>query len=507
MTQQLAPATARAGAREWLALAVLMLPVLLVSMDNTVLGLALPAIAADLHPTATQQLWMVDAYPLVLAALLLVMGNLGDRIGRRRLLLIGATGFAAISAATAFAPSAEWLIAGRAAMALFGSMLMPSTLALTRSLFSVDSQRRLAIAVWTAGFSAGAALGPLIGGLLLTAFDWGSVFWISVPVLIPLLILAPVLIPESSNPTPGRVDLLSVGLSILAMGPLVLAIKELAVYGFGVQPLVLAVLGLAFGAAFISRQRALIDRGSQPMLELSLFGIADFRYSVLINLVSMMAMAGFLFLVSQHLQLVLGLSALSAALVLLPGSVTAMVGGFVAVGIARRLPVRTTVTGALLVSVAAFLLVGLSGQGVTAVTLMLAFAMLGAGIGGAETLSNDLIIGSAPRDRAGAASAVSETAYEVGAVLGTAVLGSVITVAYRAHLLLPAGMSPEAEAAATGSLGGALDEATGLAGQQAAFLADSARAAFESGVAITCLLAAGLMFTAAVVAWRGLRTR
>lgn len=501
-------ATPRADRRTWAALAVLMLPVLLVSVDNTVLGLALPAIATDLHPTAAQQLWMMDVYPLVLAALLLVMGNVGDRFGRRRMLLIGATGFAVVSAAAAFAPDAGWLIAARAGMGVFGAMLMPATLALIRTLFLDAGQRRLAIAVWTATFGAGAALGPLVGGLLLSAFGWGSVFLLAVPVLVPLLVLAPWLIRESKDPAPGRVDALSVVLSVLAMGPVVLAIKELAVYGPGLQPVALLVVGVVAGVVFVRRQRMLAgDPVRQPMLDVELFRIPGFRYSVVVNLLSMTAIVGFLFVVSQHLQLVLDLTPLTAALVLLPGGLASVLGGFGAVRLVRRLPVRAAISSALLVSGLGYGLVAVVGAGVPALVVGAAFVLLGAGIGMAETLSNDLIISSAPPARAGAASAVSETAYEVGAVLGTAVLGGVVTMAYRTHLALPGGLDAGARSVAEGSLGGALDEAAALEPALAQQVVDAARAAFETGVGVTTGIGALLMLCAAALAWRGLRPR
>lgn len=505
----LAPAASpRADRRTWAALAVLMLPVLLVSVDNTVLGLALPAIAADLHPSASEQLWMMDIYPLVLAALLLVMGAVADRIGRRRVLMIGATGFAIVSAAAAFAPTAAWLVAARAGMGVFGAMLMPATLALLRSLFLDDGERRVAIAVWTATFSAGAALGPLVGGILLTTFGWGSVFLMAVPVLVPLLALVLWLVPESRNPVPGRVDAVSVVLSVLSMGPVVLAIKEAAVNGVGLAPVALMLAGLMIGGAFVRRQRALAaDAGRQPMLDVELFRIPGFRYSVLVNLLSMIAMVGFLFVVSQHLQLVLELSPLHAALVLLPGGVVAMVAGFAAVRLVRGVSVRAVITAALATSALGYGLVAAIGAGVPAAALGAAFVLLGAGVGVAETLSNDLIIGSAPAARAGSASAVSETAYEVGAVLGTAVLGGVVTMVYRSHLVLPAGLEEEAAEVSTGSLAGALDEAVTLAPDLGTSLAVAARSAFESGVGITTGLGALLMATAALVAWRGLRPR
>ena len=200
----------RAGIRSWIALAVLMLPVLLISVDNTVLSFAIPSISLALVPSASELLWIIDVYPLVLAALLVPMGSLADRIGRRKLLLIGSTGFAIVSVMAAFAPSAGALVGYRALLGFFGAMLMPATLSLIRNLFLHPDQRRTAIAVWAAGFSGGAALGPIIGGFILEHFWWGAVFLLSVPVLIPLLILAPIFVPESKDPNPGKIDPLSI---------------------------------------------------------------------------------------------------------------------------------------------------------------------------------------------------------------------------------------------------------------------------------------------------------
>ncbi|MCY7411613.1 MAG: MFS transporter, partial [Salinibacterium sp.] len=266
----------RVGWRGWAALVVLMLPVLLISVDNTVLSFALPQIALDLAPTATQQLWIISAYPLVLASLLVTMGVLGDRFGRRRMLLIGATGFGVVSALAAFAPTAEWLIAARAAMGVFGAMLMPSTLSLLRSIFVNRDQRRLAIAVWASCFSAGAALGPVVGGILLEHFAWGSVFLMAIPVLVPLLVLAPLLVPESSDPNPGRFDPMSIVLSLATMVPIVYAIKEFAVHGTeSALPIVLIIAGLVSGVLFVRRQ----DRLETPMLDMALFRLPTFSGS------------------------------------------------------------------------------------------------------------------------------------------------------------------------------------------------------------------------------------
>ncbi|WP_308010446.1 MFS transporter [Blastococcus sp. LR1] len=214
--------------RRWSALAVLALPVLLISVDMTVLGFAVPALSADLGPTSTELLWIVDIYSFLLAGLLVLMGNLGDRIGRRRLLIAGAIAFGLASALAAFATSPEMLIAARALLGLGGATLMPSTLALLRSVFPDDRERRLAIAIWAAAFSGGAAVGPIIGGVLLERFWWGSVFLVNAPVMVLLVIGALVLLPESRNPLPGPFGVPSGLLSIAGVLPVVYALKTVA---------------------------------------------------------------------------------------------------------------------------------------------------------------------------------------------------------------------------------------------------------------------------------------
>jgi DHA2 family multidrug resistance protein-like MFS transporter len=491
----------RVGKRGWLALAVLMLPVLLISVDNTVLSFALPVISESLHPSAAAQLWIIDTYPLVLAGLLVAMGSIGDRIGRRKLLLIGAIGFGAVSIVAAFAPSAELLIAARAALAFFGAMLMPSTLSLLRSIFADRRQRRLAIAIWAAGFAAGAALGPIVGGVLLEHFWWGSVFLIAVPVLIPLVILAPLLIPESKDPNPGTLDLLSIVLSMVMLVPVVFAIKEIATEGFSWASIGLFALGLAAGLAFVRRQ---LTR-ENPMLDMRLFRVGAFSGAVLVNLMSVVALVGFLFYVSQHLQLVLGLRPMDAALALVPGLVVMVVAGLAVVPLVRRVRPSFVVAGGLALSAIAYTIVMLTGQSATAVTLGAAFAVLALGIGAAETISNDLIISVVPEDKAGAASAVSETAYELGAVLGTAVLGSILTAFYRASVVLPAGLTDQQATSASETLGGAVGVANEIPWSLGTALLHSARTAFDSGVFTTSLIGALLMVGATILALVTLR--
>lgn len=494
---------ARAGAREWIALGVLLLPVLLVAVDATVLSFALPAISEALSPSGVQLLWMIDVYSLVLAGLLVSMGSLADRVGRRRLLLIGSVGFAAVSVVAAYAPSAEALIAARAALGFFGAMLMPSTLSLLRNIFLDRQQRRLAIAIWAAGFSGGAALGPIVGGFLLEHFWWGSAFLIAVPVLLVLLVLAPIFVPESKDPNPGPVDVPSIGLSLLTMTPVVYAVKSVAHDGLTLTAAVLLAIGIGAGIVFVRRQL----RRPQPMLDVRLFTHGAFSGAVLANLLSVFSLVGFLFFISQHLQLVLGESPMQAGLILLPGLIVTIIAGLAVVPLVRRVSPRAVVAGGLLISAAGYGAVLLGAAGDSAFALMGAFALLGLGIGAAETISNDVIVSSAPAPKAGAASAISETAYELGAVLGTAVLGGILTAAYTARVVIPAGVSPTDATTAAQTLGGATAVAGRLPEPQAAQLISSAQDAFGAGVGVTSVIAVVLMVAAAGLVWLTLRCK
>lgn len=491
----------RAGARGWAALVVLMLPVLLVSVDNTVLSFALPEISLALAPSGAEQLWIIDAYPLVLAGLLVTMGTLGDRFGRRRMLLIGATGFAAVSVLAAFAPTAGALIGARALLGFFGAMLMPSTLSLLRSIFRNRDQRRMAIAIWASAFSAGSALGPIVGGFLLEHYSWGSVFLVAVPVLIPLLVCAPLLVPESRDPNPGRIDPISILLSMGAMIPVVYAIKSFATDGPSLIGVAWALLGLVLGYLFVRRQL----RADIPMLDMALFRRGSFSGAILVNLLSVVALVGFLYFVSQHVQLVVGLSPMMAGFALVPGMAAMIVAGLAVVPLSRGVAPHVLVPGALVFSVAGYLIVAFtdSTHGVT--PLIVAFIVLGIGIGAAETISNELILSSAPAEKAGAASAVSETAYELGAVLGTAVLGGIITAFYRGALVLPEGLPVEVAHAARETLAGAYTAAHRLPADVGEALWDAATTAFGSGVMVTSLIGAALVALAGVIAALSLR--
>ena len=489
----------KAGPRQWASLVVLMLPVLLVSVNNTALSFALPAISQGLHPTASQLLWIVDVYPLILAALLIPMGSLGDRMGRRKMLMIGSTGFGLVSLFAAFAPSAEWLLAARVGIAVFGSMLLPATLSLLRSVFRDDRQRTLAIAIWTAGFSAGAALGPIAGGFLLNHFWWGSVFLLAVPVLLAFLIAAPLILPESKDPHPGPVDPLSIVLAVLTMAPVVYGIKSLATGGSVLHGVLFIAVGALCGLLF-ARQQVAKD---YPMLDLRFFRSPRFSGGLSVNMVSNVALFGFLFFFTQYLQLVNGTDPMTSGLLMVPGLVLSILAGLGAERIARLVGIRTAVVLGLLLVAAGFFVVAFTDQMASSAPILVAFTVMSAGTGLATTLSTDLVVSSVPEAKAGAASAVSETGYEVGAVLGTAVLGGLTTAFYQAHLELPAAVSADSAQIAHETLGGALDVAA--ESPAGSVIADAAVAAFSSGMQWTALIGGVLVAVVALVLARVLR--
>jgi len=520
----------RAPWRDWLALALLMFPVLLVAVDNTALTFALPAIASSLDATGVELLWIVYAYPLVLAGLLVAMGSLGDRIGRRRLLFIGSTGFAAVSAVTAFAPSAEWLIAGRAGLGFFGAMLMPSTLSLIRNIFPEPNRRRLAVAIWAAGFSGGAALGPIFGGWLVEHFWWGAVLLVAVPIILPLLVLGPALIPESRDPNPGRVDVPSIVLSLLVMVPVVYGIKILATHGPAVEPLAAIGFGLLMGYVFIRRQRHLLAGGTaqaspeqngeaqnspaqgaamsrnrtSPLLDISLFGNRVFSTAIIANVLALFSFNGFILFLAQHLQLLEGQSPSESGVAMVPALIATVAAGLLVVPLVKKVRPGFVVAGGLLLSAAGYFLVAFGDHGNGPALLLAALLVLCLGVGAAETISNDLILGAAPAEKSGAAAAISETGYEIGSLLGTAILGSILTASYQGNLRLPAGVTEavpaETSAQAGETLAGAVELAQALPGPLADAVMTAARAAFDSGVHITAAIALVLMAGASVLA-------
>lgn len=492
----------RAGPRDWLGLVVLAFAVLLIAVDGTVLDLALPFVSADLAPTSNQLLWIIDVYSFVLAGLLITMGTLGDRIGRRRLLLIGAAGFGLASLVAAVSTSAEMLIAARVLQGISGATLMPATLGLIRTIFLNPRQRVAAIGVWGAMAGGGAAAGPLVGGWLLEHYWWGSVFLINIPVMIVLIALGPLVIPESKDPNPGRFDLTSSALSMLAIVPVVFAVKETAAHGFDVVYLLSAVVGVIAGYVFVRRQRTL----AAPMIDLRLFANRAFSTGVATNFLSVFALAGVLFFGSQYLQLVLGNSPLEAGLLLLPGTAASIVTSLLVAVLVRYLSAGTVLGVAMIVAAAgAGILVGLATDSGPALFIA-GFVLVGAGVGVALTLTSELVVSSVEPERAGAASAVSETAYELGIALGVAVLGTVVMAIFRRGIDVTQ-LNPELGARAGETLGGADAVARELPDSVATVLLDSAHAAFVSGMHVAAVATAVVLAITAVFVLVNLRKR
>jgi MFS transporter, DHA2 family, multidrug resistance protein len=480
----------RAGRREWVGLAVIALPCMLYAMDLTVLNLALPQLSADLRPSSTQLLWIVDIYGFLAAGLLVTMGTLGDRIGRRRLLLMGAAAFGAVSVLAAFSPTAGWLIASRALLGVAGATLAPSTLSLIRNMFHDPGQRAVAVGVWISSFSAGGAIGPLLGGLLLESFWWGSVFLIAVPPMVLLLVLGPVLLPEFRDPDAGRLDVISAGLSLTAVLALIYGLKELAQEGPGWTPLLAVLAGLAVGLVFWRRQRRLAD----PLIDLRLFGNRAFSAALAANTLDFFVSFGGLLFVAQYLQLVLGLSPIQAGLWLLPSSIGLIVGSMLAPVAVRRARPWQVMAAGLVLGAAGFALLTQVGASSGLAWLVGGSVLFSVGLAPLTTLSTDLMIGVAPADRAGAASAVAETTSEFGGALGIAVLGSIGTAVYRGQVgeTLPAGVPPAAADTARDTLGGAVALAGQLPERLGAAVLDAAREAFTAGLHLVFAVNAGL---------------
>lgn len=485
------------GWRPGAALGILVLAVTLICVDGTVLYLAIPALTADLSPSAAEILWIGDIYSFVLAGLLVTMGNLADRLGRKRILLVGAAAFGVASTIAAFAQSAPILIIARALLGVAGATIMPSTLSIIRNLFPNQQQRTRAIAIMSAGATAGGAIGPLVGGALLEHFWWGSVFLINVPIIVIILVTGVILLPESKSTVPITVDLLSSLLSFLTIVPFIYAVKELFSHGFTVK-IVLAILISSLCSYLFLRRGRVIET---PMLDTALFRIPKFSGAVFANLLTVFAFFGVLFFFSQYLQLVRGYSPLQAGLAEMPATLASVMVVAVIGWIMRRIGLGRGIALGLGLSALGLVWLALMVNTSEFLYLAIGLVVIGMGTGIAVTLSTDAVVSAAPPSRAGAASSISETAYELGVALGIGVLGSLHTALYRAYLVIPAATPADTREALRESLAAA---AAALGRDDERFF-PIAQAAFSHATQTVAFVSTGILLLATFIAWRIIR--
>src|SRR6266540_4127527 len=505
MTTSERAAPAKATRREWIGLSVLTLGAFMYVMDLTVLHLAVPKMSAALQPSSTELLWIIDIYGFFVAGCLVTMGALGDRIGSRKLLLAGAAAFGATSLLAAFSTTPEMLIVSRAALGIAGATLAPSTLSLIFHMFQDPRERSIAVGVWIGAFSAGSAVGPILGGILLAFFWWGSVFLLAVPVMGVLLIIGPRVLPEYRDPDAGRLDPLSAALAIAAVLGVIFGLTQVVQDGLAPLPIAAAAAGLLIGMAWVRRQRRLDD----PMFDLGLFRLPTFIAALTINFLAIFVAVGYFLFVAQYLQLVAGLSPLEAGLWSLPSAFRFIVGSQLAPRIVQRVRPAFVIGGGFSLSAAglvALTQVAAAGQ---LAPLVAGSVLISLGLAPVFGLTTELIVGSAPPERAGAASGISETGAELGGALGIAFLGSIGVAIYRSELAdrLPAEMPAAAAAIARDTLGGAVAVAGELPDRLGAAVLQTAREAFVQGMHLTSAIAALVAVGLAVLAVVALRDR
>ena len=472
----------------WVALGVLCLSLLTIVVDNTIVNVALPALVRELDADVSQLQWVVDAYTLVFAGLLLLAGALGDRYGRRRTLLAGLAVFAASSAAAASAGSVEALIAWRAVMGAGAAFIMPATLSLLISVFPDERERATAVGIWAATAGLGVALGPVAGGFLLDNFSWGSIFLVNVPLCVAAIVVGRRAIPESRNADAGRLDWAGAALSAAGLIALVYAVIEAPVEGWTSPPVIAAaVIALVLLGGFVRRQR----RIAEPLLDLSLFRNPRFSAASTAVMVLFFALFGFLFLSTQYLQFVLGFSPFEAGIRVLPYAVAMIVSASLSGRIVRGVGTRRATTLGMLLFAGGLLVAATVGTDTGYGRLAVAFVIMGAGMGLAGAPATESIMNSLPAARANIGSAVNDTTRELGGALGVAVVGSVMSALYANRL--PA----DVPAAARDSLGAALDLG-GLVG-------DSAREAFVQAMSTASLTVAAVAALGALMTWRHLQ--
>ncbi|MFI9561046.1 MFS transporter [Nonomuraea endophytica] len=489
------PAGQRAGLRQWLGLVVLVLPAMLLFMMLTILFLAIPQMAADLRPSSTQTLWIIDIYGFLMAGLLITMGTLGDRIGHRRLLMAGAAVFAVVSLIAANTSDPAMMIVWRAVLGIAAATQMPATLGLIFATFADARQRAIAVGIWSGAISVGTGLGPVLGGVLLEAFSWRAVFLIAVPIMVVVAIGA-LLLPDHRNPAAGRVDLFSVALSLATLLPIVYGVKELPKNA--ALALVAIAIGAAFGAWFVRCQLRL----PEPLLDVRLFGNRTIAGALGVFLLAATALGGVYLLFTQYLQLVEGLSPLRAGLWVLPGAALLVIVSALTPALVRRVRPGYLIAAGLTIQVIGYVMLT-QVDAVGGLPLLAAgFFVLYPAVAPSMALTTNLVVASVPPQKAGAASGLATTCSDLGISLGIAVIGSIAATIYRTDIAttLPTGLPERAAAAARESLDSAVPAAKGLSPELSTALLTPAREAFTSGLNTAAVIATVIAASAAVLA-------
>ncbi|GAA3143479.1 MFS transporter [Kribbella aluminosa] len=467
-------ATAR---RPWIALGVLGLGALLVSLHAFVLLLAVPALTAALGASSSQQLWILDVYGFMVAGLMITMGNLGDRVGRRRLLLVAAAVFGFASVAAAYSVSPGMLIGARAVLGIAAAAIAPCTLSLISTLFPDERERTIALGVWAGCFTVGAVVGPIVGGVLLDHFWWGSAFLVGVPAMVVLLVVGPILLPEYRNEEAGRIDVPSVVLSLAAILPAIYGLKRLAAHGAGTDSVGALVAGVAFGWIFVRRQLRLTD----PLVDVRLFVRRTFSVTLVSMLSYSMLSSGVMVFLAQYFQLVRGMTPLAAGLALIPGMIASTIAFQLAPRLAHHIRPGVLIPAGIALTATGCIAIALT---TSPAVLVIAFAVECLGAAPVVTLGTSLIIGFVAREKAGSAGALAQTSNELGIALGVAVLGSVVTAVYRSRMGGRGGSS----------LGETVDAA-------APAVLDEARSAFTAGFQVVAgISAVGLTIVCVLLA-------
>ena len=491
-------APAPAGAKEWIGLGVIAVPCLIYAMDLTILHLAMPTIAAEFKPSAAQLLWMVDIYGFMVAGFLITMGTLGDRIGRRKLLLIGAGAFAVTSTLAAFATSAPMLILARGLLGIAGATLAPSTLSLIRNMFLDDRQRTFAIGVWVACFSAGAALGPLVGGAMLSVFWWGSVFLLNLPVMLALIVLGPIFLPEYRAPQSGRLDLVSALMSLIAVLSVIYGLKQMAQGAAAILVAAPIIFGTLVGVLFVRRQFT----AREPLLDLALFGSRAFAATLLINILAIFVAFGVFFFIAQYFQLVLGWGPFMAGVWTAPGGLASVAGSMMVSLLVRYARPAQAIAGCFVLAAFALALLSQAGGPGGFWLIFVGYVLMAFAFGPLGALTTDLVMTSVPPSKAGSASGISETSFEFGAALGIALLGSLTMALYGRSI--DAAFTGDAAGAPAAAARDTLAAAVALAAQlpegQAERLLSVARSAYVDAFAVTAVLCAIMAIVGAVIA-------